>query len=110
MNLSSSDVSAWTRFAGFPASHPFHRSEHASRSGWRLRFIGSSLPIGVALVAFLQLELRWLLLAPVVGHGFAWIGHFVFGKNRPTTVRYPMYSLMGDWVMYRDMLRGKIRF
>lgn len=55
-------------------------------------------------------RLVWLLLLPVIGYGFAWIGHFKFEKNRPATFRYPLYSLMGDWVMFRDMLIGRIRF
>jgi hypothetical protein len=53
---------------------------------------------------------RWLWLAPLCGYGFAWIGHYVFEKNRPATFRHPLYSLAGDWVMYGQMLRGKIRF
>ena len=52
----------------------------------------------------------WLLLAPVVGYGFAWVGHFVFEKNRPATFTHPVYSLVGDFVMWKDMLVGRIRF
>ncbi|MBY0235069.1 MAG: DUF962 domain-containing protein, partial [Burkholderiaceae bacterium] len=40
----------------------------------------------------------------------AWLGHFVFEKNKPATFRYPLYSLMGDWVMFKDMLIGKVKF
>lgn len=53
-------------------------------------------------------KLIWLL--PVLGYGFAWAGHFFFEKNRPATFTYPLYSLLGDWVMFKDMLTGKIRF
>jgi hypothetical protein len=34
----------------------------------------------------------------------------VFEKNRPATIRHPLNSLLGDWVMYGQMLRGKIPF
>lgn len=47
---------------------------------------------------------------PVAGYGFAWIGHFFFEKNRPATFKYPLYSFLGDRVMFRDMLTGRIRF
>jgi hypothetical protein len=75
-----------------------------------MHFIGSSLVIVVVLVALISGQLRWLWLAPVVGYGFAWIGHLAFEKNRPATFRHPLYSLLGDWVMYGQMWRGKIRF
>ena len=52
----------------------------------------------------------WLLYALLCGYGFAWVGHFFFEKNKPATFKYPFYSLAGDWVMYKDMLTGKIRF
>jgi len=52
----------------------------------------------------------WILGALLCGYGFAWVGHFFFEKNRPATFRYPLYSLLGDWVMYRDIWIGRIRF
>jgi hypothetical protein len=33
----------------------------------------------------------------------------VFEKNRPATFRHPFYSFAGDWVMYVDILRGRVR-
>ena len=54
-------------------------------------------------------RLAWLLLVPLIGYGFAWIGHFAFEKNRPATFKHPLYSLAGDWVMFWDVLRGRVR-
>jgi len=51
----------------------------------------------------------WLLAAPLAGYGCAWAGHFFFEHNRPATFTYPVYSLIGDWAMFRDILRGRIR-
>jgi hypothetical protein len=45
----------------------------------------------------------WLLAGLLCGYGFAWIGHFGFEKNKPASFKRPLYSFMGDWVMYRDM-------
>jgi hypothetical protein len=52
----------------------------------------------------------WLIAVPLVGYGFAWIGHFFFEHNRPATFAHPWYSLAGDLRLFRDMLFGRIRF
>jgi hypothetical protein len=95
-------------FASFHDFYPYYLEEHSDRRCRRLHFIGSSLVLLIVLFALISGRLAWLWLAPVAGYGFAWVGHFVFEKNRPATFRYPLYSLMGDWVMYWDVWRGKV--
>jgi hypothetical protein len=51
----------------------------------------------------------WLLALPLFGYGFAWLGHFAFERNRPATFKHPLYSLAGDFVMFRDMLTGRLK-
>ncbi|KAA0070821.1 DUF962 domain-containing protein [Rhodanobacter sp. T12-5] len=97
-------------FNSFAEFYPFYLSEHGNRTCRRLHFAGSTLVLAVIALALISGQLRWLWLVPVVGYGFAWIGHFVFEKNRPATFKHPLYSLLGDWVMYGQMWRGKIRF
>lgn len=94
----------------FAEFYPFYLSEHSNQTCRRLHFIGSSLVILVLLYALFSGRFSFLLLLPVIGYGFAWVGHFVFEKNRPATFQYPLYSFAGDWVMFKDMLVGKIRF
>jgi hypothetical protein len=48
------------------------------------------------------------VLAPVVGYAPAWIGHFVFEKNKPATFQHPLWSLRGDFKMYLLALQGKM--
>jgi hypothetical protein len=98
-----------TRYANFRDFYPFYLSEHRNVVCRRLHFAGTLLVIVVALTAIVQRDARWLLLAPLAGYGFAWIGHFVFEKNRPATFKYPVYSLAGDWVMFWDILNGRVR-
>ncbi len=66
--------------------------------------------LGCLLAAIVTKNAGWLAAAPVAGYGFAWIGHFFFEHNRPATFTHPLYSLIGDWAMYRDMLTGRIAF
>ena len=46
----------------------------------------------------------------VVGYGFAWVGHFIFEKNRPATFTYPVYSLIGDFKMWFELLTTQRSF
>ncbi len=97
----------YTRFADF---YPFYLEQHSNLVCRRLHYAGSLLILG--LIAYVLFSQRWVLLLfiPLLGYGFAWIGHFIFEKNRPATFQYPFYSLLGDWVMLKDALTGRIRF
>ena len=94
----------------FRRFYVFYRGEHRNRMCRRLHFVGTSLVIGCVLAAVVTRDAWWLVGAPLCGYGFAWIGHFFFEKNRPATFTHPLYSFWGDWVMYRDMLTGRIPF
>lgn len=98
-----------SRFASFRDFYPFYLSEHANRVSRRLHFIGSCGVLVLIAVAILQGNAWWLLAALACGYGFAWIGHFFFEKNRPATFQHPLYSLMGDWVMFWQILTGKLK-
>ena len=96
------------RFASFAAFYPFYLREHATPACRRLHFAGSCLVLLLVAIAAGTGEPSWLVAAPVAGYGCAWVGHFAFEHNRPATFRHPLYSLLGDWVMFRDMLAGRI--
>ncbi|ARM84472.1 MULTISPECIES: DUF962 domain-containing protein [Marinobacter] len=97
-------------FRNFADFYPYYLEEHSDVNCRRLHFVGSLLVILVTLYAIVTAKFLYLLLLPVIGYGFAWVGHYGFEKNRPATFKHPLYSLMGDWVMFRDMLVGRIRF
>ena len=98
------------RYISFAKFYPYYLSEHSNRTCRRLHFAGTTLGLVFVLHAFSTLNFWWLLAALVCGYAFAWVGHFFFEKNRPATFTYPFYSFMGDWVMWKDILTGKIRF
>ncbi len=98
------------RIDNFADFYPYYLEEHSNRTCRRLHFIGTTLALATLVAAFVTLNFWLLLLVPVFGYAFAWVGHFFFEKNRPATFTYPFYSLMGDFVMYKDILTGKIRF
>lgn len=98
------------RLSSFAEFYPYYLSEHQNDICRRLHYAGSALVL-LILACVVVSQAWWLLLAiPVAGYGFAWVGHLFFAHNRPATFTYPLYSLLGDWVMLRDALTGRIRF
>lgn len=98
------------KYTSFREFYPFYLNEHANPVCRRLHFIGSALIIVLLLYVMFSAQWRLLWAMPVIGYGFAWVGHFFFEHNRPATFQYPLYSLLGDWVMFRDMLTGRVRW
>jgi hypothetical protein len=98
------------RFNSFAEFYPYYLGEHSNSTCRRLHFIGTTLVIFI--LALSIGKGAWLMLwaLPLAGYSFAWVGHFFFEKNRPATFTHPLYSFMGDWVMWKDILTGKIRF
>ena len=98
------------RFRSFAEFYPYYLAEHSNPVCRRLHYVGSLLVLALLGYVLASQAWLWLLALPVVGYGFAWIGHFGFEKNRPATFQYPLYSFLGDWVMLKDALTGRIRF
>ena len=88
---------------------PFYCREHSKRLTRRLHFAGSLLaPAAVAAAYVATGSAHALWLYPLIGYGFAWIGHFGVEKNRPATFRHPIWSLAADYKMVGKMLTGSM--
>ena len=98
------------RYQSFAEFYPYYLQEHSNPVCRRLHYAGSLLVLAILAYALLSQQWLWLLAMPLAGYGFAWVGHFVFEKNRPATFDYPLYSLMGDWVLLKYDFTGLIRF
>lgn len=103
----ATDAKHFARFVDF---YPYYLSEHANRTCRRLHFVGTTLGLGLLLSAIVTMNPWYVLAGLVTGYAFAWIGHAFFEKNRPATFTYPVFSFMGDWVMWRDILIGRMKF
>jgi hypothetical protein len=86
---------------------PYYVSQHLDPTNRWLHFVGTSMALGC--IAISPVVPPALLAAPLVGYGFAWIGHFGVEKNRPATFGNPLWSLRGDFKMWSLMLRGRMR-
>jgi len=97
-------------YSSFAEFYPFYLSEHANHTTRRLHFLGSSVALLCLFGLFVTGDPWWFAGALAAGYGFAWFSHLAFEKNRPATFRYPLYSFMGDWAMFWQILTGKIAF
>lgn len=97
------------RFDSFREFYPYYLAEHQHVTCRRLHFVGSWLALICFGLAVITLNPWWLIGAVVSGYGFAWVGHFAFEKNKPATFKHPLYSFFGDWAMFADILRGRVK-
>jgi hypothetical protein len=100
-------MSGSQHFRTFADFYPFYLGEHANPMCRGLHFTGTTIA-AVLLIAALVTR-RWSLaaLAFVAGYAFAWVGHYFFEHNRPATFKYPLFSFIGDWRLWWDILTGK---
>jgi hypothetical protein len=97
------------RYRSFREFYPFYIHEHANPTSRRLHVIGTGLVI-LFLILGVVADAWFFLAAPLAGYGFAWLGHFLFEKNRPATFKYPLWSLMGDFRLFFETVSGRRRF
>jgi hypothetical protein len=93
-------------YATFEEFWPDYVRAHTNPTNRRLHFVGSSLALACVGGALLFRRKSLLLLAPIVGYGFAWTGHFGFEKNVPASFSNPLHSFRADWKMWAMILNG----
>ncbi|MBN2637862.1 MAG: DUF962 domain-containing protein [Bacteroidales bacterium] len=98
------------RIKTYKEFYHFYLTEHENKTCRWLHFTGTAILFTDVIylsIAGLWAEFWWTL--PVIGYGFAWVGHFFFEKNKPATFKYPLWSLFSDFRMFFEMLTRKIK-
>lgn len=98
------------KYTSLKEFYPYYLTEHQNPTSRLLHFIGTGMVLVVLGLALTMSHYAWLAAIPVIGYGFAWVGHFFFEKNKPATFTYPFYSLASDFILFFDLLRGKEKF
>jgi hypothetical protein len=94
----------------FREFYAFYLSHH-SRAGTRLfHFLGTMMFLALAVKGLVRGRPLFLIYGAFIAYAFAWLSHFVFERNRPATFRFPLYSLVADFVMFFELLIGRLRF
>lgn len=86
----------------------FYLTEHRDITSRRLHAVGSSVGIYFFSKAIRQRKAKYIAYGLVSGYTCAWVGHFVFEKNKPASFKQPLYSFISDWRMLSDILRGNL--
>ena len=90
--------------------YQFYLTEHQNKTSRMLHFTGTFLVFVLAFLAIYMAKSSLWWFVPLVGYGFAWVGHYFFEKNKPATFTYPFWSLISDFKMFFDILFGRISF
>jgi len=96
------------KYTSFKEFYPFYLSEHSHKICRLLHVIGTTILLAVVITAVYHSKPMLFLLVPIIGYGFAWVGHFFFEKNTPATFTYPLWSLAADFKMYFQVVSGII--
>ncbi|MDV2446172.1 hypothetical protein CMU93_01490 [Elizabethkingia anophelis] len=90
--------------------YSFYLTKHKDYTCRVLHFTGTALVFTILLYALFSKEYYLLWFVPVVGYGFAWVGHAFFERNKPATFTYPLWSLISDFKLFFELLIGKQKF
>lgn len=98
------------KYSSLKEFYPYYLEEHQNSICRKLHFIGTALLFVILAYSIFTSNFYWLFAIPIVGYGFAWVGHFFFEKNKPATFKYPFYSLASDFILFFDLLFGRQPF
>jgi hypothetical protein len=70
--------------------------------------IGMGLALACLVAGIFKRRLSLLLLAPVLGYGFSWCGHFLVEKNIPKSFSRPLDSLHASVLLFWKTLCGEM--
>ncbi len=96
------------QFQSFEEFWPFYLSQHADGICRALHVVGTTAGVAFLILCLVSANFALIPLSLVPGYGLAWVGHFVFEKNRPAAFGNPIWSLFGDFKMLRLVYTGQI--
>lgn len=97
------------KFDSLSAFYPYYLTEHSNSICRTFHFVGTAGVIILAVLSVVTLNWRFAAFMPVFGYGFAWMGHFIFERNKPAAFKNPWYSLASDFIMFWHTITGQLK-
>lgn len=97
------------QYSNFSEFYPDYLLEHRKPGTKLFHFVGTFCFLASAGLSLILGSGLFVFLGIIVAYSFAWLSHFFLEQNRPATFRHPIYSLMGDFRMFYEILLGKQR-
>ncbi|MEG6507937.1 DUF962 domain-containing protein [Methyloligella sp. 2.7D] len=92
----------------FDAFWHHYLRDHARPGTRALHFFGTTVAVVSVVAAIVEFQPLLILAGVLIGYGFAWFGHFVVEKNRPSMIAHPFWSFAADlrmtWLWYAGRL------
>jgi hypothetical protein len=82
--------------------------DHAQAGTRALHLFGTSLGVAALILGVVMLDPMIALLGVAIGYVFAWSGHLLIERNRPSMLARPAWSLVCDVRMWRLWLGGQL--
>jgi len=92
---------------GINKYYEYYLTLHQNKWNRRLHVAGQIFTILFVVWCFCNSFLM-LLVAPFVVYPFAWTGHLFFEKNKPAAWSKPVVAKICDWIMFKDIIVGKL--
>ena len=83
---------------------------HQNKWCRRLHFFGQIATILFVITCILHEIWILLLVSPLIVYPFAWSGHYFFEKNKPAAFKNPLWAKLCDWIMFKDIIIGRIKW
>jgi hypothetical protein len=98
------------KFSSLKEFYPFYLSEHQNTVNRFLHFFGIAVFCLCFIASMLFHNVTFFLAMLVSAFLFGFTGHLFFEKNRPSTFKYPFFTIACDFLFFGDVIMGRQSF